>query len=188
MLVGLGVEPSQADGLVHRYARDARRVLLDARHERDRKLLAIQQRLESELSDADLVVSARDLSILVQSLVPTQPLSLTTGSESSRPPTVVVNHQVIEHVEGVVAQTLHGDVRYGTPADDLLRLISELGGLESFALEDATRQLADPGAPTSTRVTARHRVKSFLVRNANRIESSIYQVVWNWAEGQFGGG
>jgi hypothetical protein len=122
MLVGLGVEPSRADELVARYSRDARRVLLDARHERDRKVLAIQQQLEAELTDEELSISGVELTRLVQSLVPVAPLTFPVAGNrhaqlGTGQPSIVVNQQIIQRVEGIVAQQVSGDIHYGTPLD-----------------------------------------------------------------------
>ena len=75
MLLTLGVEANRADDLVGRYARDARRVLLDSRHQRDKYVLDIQQRLEAELTEEGLDVPAAELEVLVRRLVPTTSLA-----------------------------------------------------------------------------------------------------------------
>lgn len=188
MLVALGVDPLRVDDLVARYVRDARRVLMDARHERDHKMLQIHQQLESELAEEDLPVSAHELTKLVQRLVPAPSLALGAAALSGdRGPSVVINTQVFERVEGVVAQNLNGPVNFGTPVDDLIKLIRTSEDHNRLALEDAVKQLADPGTPSSTRISARQKVRGFLIRNAGRIEGSMYNAIWEWVTGQIGG-
>lgn len=190
MLMGLGVEPDRIDDLVRRYSRDARRVLLDARHTRDRKMLAIQQQLEAELADEALDIPFSQLNELVQRLLPTPQVAvgdLTMAALRVAPTSVMtINTQIINRVEGVVAQHLTGDVAYGPPVDDLLRIIQDFGGEDRLALQDAARQLADAQAPNTARVLARQRLKAFLARNAARVEASAYQLVWTWVQRQLG--
>lgn len=186
MLVGLGLAAARADELVTRYGRDARRVLIDARHERDRKLLEVRQRLELELADDMPALPLPLLTDAVESLVPPFAVRLVEATETPRALTrgVVINNQFIGRVEGVVAQVLNGDVTYGTPADDLIRIVRELNVPEQTEVEAAARQLSDSGAPGVARTRARHVVKSFLLRNAARIESSVYGLIWDWVKDQ----
>lgn len=194
MLLSLGVENERADDLVTRYSRDARRVLLDSRHERDRITLGIQQRLEAELSDDESGVSAAALEQLVKQLVPTTPLSTmraiagATPMEGvvTAPPTVIINQQYFEHVEGIVAQNISGTVTLGTPAEDLIALVREFGGERPDHMENAVREVADPGAPVETRIKARQALKAFLIRNGERIEAAAFQIAWKWLEAQIG--
>ncbi|MEB0004913.1 hypothetical protein QN357_18510 [Cryobacterium sp. RTC2.1] len=195
MLLSLGVEANRADDLVGRYARDARRVLLDSRHQRDRYVLDIQQRLEAELTEEGLDVPAGELEVLVRRLVPTASLAaaLSASIPDQRlqtPPssaTIVINQQFIEHAAGVVAQTISGGVNLGTPLDEILRLVRQVGGDGSDGLETAARELADVGAPSANRVTARQKLRAFLIRNGQRIESAAFATAWKWLESQMGG-
>jgi hypothetical protein len=190
-LVGLGVDPQEAEQLTARYARDARRVLLDTRHERDRRMLSIRQQLEAELADNDLPVTSSDLARLVESLVPLSPLSLpvsaiSAGARVPAEPTVTINTQIINHAEGVVAHTISGDIEYGTPLDDLLALVRGHAAHEALELEAAAKQVADPGAPTATRLKARQQLKAFLLRNTSRLEEAMFRTIWSWLESQIG--
>lgn len=184
MLLSLGVASERASGLVSKYAKDARRVLVDTKHTRARLILGIQQQLESELIDELPDVSAEELGALVEQLVPVSPFaaspttrSLATGSAGSSP---IVNVQIIERVEGVVAQSINGPVTVGTPAAELIELIRQFGDDSAEDLEAKARELADPGAPQPARLRARQALKNFLRRNAGRIEQSAFNGAWSW--------
>jgi hypothetical protein len=45
------VDAKEVEDIVTRYAKEARRLHVDIKHDRERKILAIRQRLESELSE-----------------------------------------------------------------------------------------------------------------------------------------
>lgn len=195
MLLTLGVEVNRADDLVGRYARDARRVLLDSRHQRDRYVLDIQQRLEAELTEEGLEVPAGELEALVRRLVPTTSLAVALSTTlpvqrlqaSPSSPLIVINQQFIEHAAGVVAQTISGGVSLGTPLDEILKLIRQVGGDGSDGLEIAARELADVGAPAANRITARQKLRAFLIRNGQRVETAAFATAWKWLESQMGG-
>ena len=120
MLLRLGVHPDRASGLVLKFARAARRVLVDTKHTRERMILEIQQQLESELVDDLPDVSTSELGDLVRQLVPVSPFAASpetkslAASQGAPPPTV--NVQIFHRVEGIVAQNVNGPVTVGTPA------------------------------------------------------------------------
>lgn len=192
MLRELGLDAERATELTAKYGKEARRVLLDTKHERDRRMLSIQQQLESELIDDLGSVSPGDLHDLVHRLVPTSPFAIVPAAHSAleRPsaaPHVTVNQQFFQHVEGIVAQNVNGRVSLGTSADQLLALVREAaGGASRSSLESDVRELADPGAPTPARIGARQRLKEFLARNGKRVEAATFQLLWKWVENQIG--
>lgn len=192
MLKGLGMDRMKAIDLVARYGKEARRVLLDTKHERDRRMLVIQQQIESELVDDLDTVASNDIESLVQLLVPASPFASSSMTKQLVPghgklPQVTIQQQIFQHVEGVVAQNVNGAVTLGVPAEQLIKLVRELGEDAGTSLENDARELSDPGAPTSARIGARQRLKAFLVRNTQRIESATFQMVWKWIEAQIGG-
>lgn len=189
MLSGMGLEPDRAQEIVRKYAKEARRVLLDTKHERDRRTMAIQQQLESELVDEMPTVSAEEIETWVQRLVPRSPFESSIATQGAIPsakrqPQIVIQQQIFHHVAGAVAQNVNGSINLGTPADDLIKLIREHGGDATESLEAAARELSDPGAPAPVRIGARQRLKDFLLRNGKRIESAAFATLWKWIEGQ----
>lgn len=184
MLLRLGVTPDRAGGLVAKYAKAARRVLVDTKHTRERMILEIQQQLESELIDELPALSTAELGDLVSHLVPSSPFaaspetrSLAAGQDG---PPHTVNVQIFQRVEGLVAQNVNGPVTVGTPAAELIQLVRQFGDDSAEALETSARELADPGAPQPARLRARQVLKNFLLRNATRIEKSVYDSALKW--------
>lgn len=193
MLQGLGINRSIAVELTARYAKEARRVLLDTKHERDRRMLNIQQQLESELVDQLDSVPASEIEGLVRALVPASPFTASPVTRQLAPGAapssqITINQQVFQHVEGVVAQNVNGTVSLGTPADQLIALVREAGGDARSTLEADARELADTGAPSSAKIGARQRLKEFVARNGQRVEAAAFQMIWKWLEAQTGVG
>ncbi|MEL4318722.1 hypothetical protein WJX64_06900 [Leifsonia sp. YIM 134122] len=184
MLQSLGLTSGRARELVAKYAKAARRVLVDTKHERERLILSIQQQLESELVDELPGASAADLGDLIAQLVPESPFAasevtrrLAPGPAGGSP---ILNVQIIERVEGIVAQNVNGPVTVGTPAAQLIELIRQFGDTSAEALEANARELADTEAPPAARLRARQALKNFLLRNAARIEQSAYKAAQEW--------
>ena len=193
MLQGFGLDRAIATELTARYAKEARRVLLDTKHERDRRMLSIQQELESELTDLLDSVSASEIERFVRALVPASPFTASPLTRQLAPrgttaSQITINQQVFQHVEGVVTQSINGTVSLGTPADQLIKLVREAGGDDRIALEADARELADMGAPTPARIGARQRLKEFVARSGQRLETATFQMIWKWLEAQIGGG
>ncbi len=144
---------------VSKYAKRLRRIQLDAKHERQRRVLSIRQELEAELSDHEPGVDAESLGGLVESLVPTGPSSTShvqLGLPRSAPvQPIQVNQQFFGHVEGIVAQNINGNVTQGSQPEELLKLIQLHGGGRADDLLVAVRELADVSAPKSTRLGAK---------------------------------
>lgn len=184
MLVKLGLPPSRARELVGRYAREARRVQLDVKHQRSQRVLSIQQQLESELVDEIPHLGIEQIGDLVEQLVPTSPFSgnmaLTQASGPSPGPSTsyVFAEQYIVHAEGVVANKIDGPVSIGTSTAELIALVREFQGGDSEVLEIAAREATDEGAPAGARLRARQLLVAFLRRNAGRIEEAAFKSAW----------
>lgn len=190
MLQSLGVMSHDAEDLVSRYSKRLRRVHLDARHERQRRVLAINQELESELSDYIPHLPSETISSLVEQLVPESPTSSFVPRLNAPARltgrTIQINTQIFQKVEGIVAQSVNGDIIQGPRPSELLELISKFGGPQTTALITATRELADSNAPVDTRISAKQKLKGFLVRASEHATSVTMGVMQTWIEQQVG--
>lgn len=188
ILIGLGIEASEATALVSRYAIKARRLALDVKHERERVGLQIRQELESELTDVAPQVPAQALADLVEHFLPNAPTfgSIPAIEAASTLPGMVVNQQIIGTVQGVVAQHVAGDIVQGVEAGEIQKLIAEHGAAEREVLLDALRQLVDTSAPKPGRITARQKLKAFLVKVGDKVGSAGINVLQKWVEQQLG--
>ncbi|TVU64733.1 hypothetical protein FQP90_06625 [Paenarthrobacter nitroguajacolicus] len=190
MLVELGLTNSQAENLVSRYAKRLRRLQLDAKHERQRRILSIRQELESELGDHESEPDLESVAQLVEQLVPTSPGREGFDSlELVRSPAqqiVNIHNQYFNHVEGVVAQHVNGNVVLPHQAEDLLRLVKKFGADGSDELVAATHELADKNAPQTMRLNARQKLKAFLVSAAQKTSDAGISIAQAWVEQQLG--
>ena len=180
--------------LVERYSKEARRLHIDIKQERERKILAIRHGLESELSeyvrtDHDWDVIGR----IVEASVPSArgvSSALTIDRKTQPTPshnlTVNINPQIIESVNGVIAQQIIGDQHLGTDAKKLLEIIDQYAGKDKATLASSVHELSDESAKTEDRITAKHRLKGFLISVGSKIGDVAAGVLQSYIENQIG--
>ncbi|MGM3304993.1 hypothetical protein ACSQ6I_03235 [Anabaena sp. WFMT] len=187
LLQNKDLSPRAIYEIVERYSKEAKRLIVDIKQERERKLLGVQHRLESEL--ADIVPPNFDwqvVNMLVDSVIPRlDGISSVLGIYQSFPQitsplTVNINPQIFNKVEGIVAQEITGDISFNENISKLLELIQKHGNNKSAELTSAVYELADKSASNSGRLTARQKLKKFLLRIG---DSGTLQA---YVESQFG--
>lgn len=164
------VNSSEVAEIITRYAKEARRIVIDMKHDREQKMLSVRQRLESEL--ADILPPHGDVAMidsLVSSVVPqvqsgTIIQALPQPSEHTIPQQLTVNFspQIIESVSGIVASEVRGDAMFNEHDQKLVSLFQEYAGDQKDELTNALYELNDESAPKPGRVTAKQRIKKFL--------------------------
>lgn len=166
--------------IVERYSKEAKRIVIDLKHERERKFLGVRHRLESEL--ADIVPANFDwevVNMLVDSAIPRlDGINSAFGiyqssSQLSSALTVNINPQIFNKVEGIVAQEIIGAECFNENIRKLSELIQKYGGNKSADLNSAVYELADKSAPHSGRLTARQKLKKFLLSIGSSEDSSV---------------
>lgn len=172
LLAAAGLGRASSDELVARYGRDVRRLQVDLRHERERRMLTIRQGLEEQLleSGVDLrTIPISQINEMVESLVPgpsaPESLMLLAAPWMARPMapvTVNISPQIISAMESIIVQNVQGNVHLEPQARDIIELIDRFGGQESALLESAVRELEDADAPRDDRSAAKRRLKNFL--------------------------
>jgi hypothetical protein len=156
--------------ILTRYAKEARRLQVDMRQDREQKVLRIRHRLESELidamsSDVDIEAIGAIVEQTILSVVgPYSPLQLggPNNTLAANNLTLNVNPQFIQTVHGIVAQEISGDVDLNESDQELLKLFAEYGAQRQAELVSALRELKDESAPKPGRLTAKQKIGTFL--------------------------
>lgn len=179
---------SNARALIARYAKSARRLAVDIRHERETRLLSIRQQLETELLEDDIDSSLTNQ--LIGRLVPqsTNPAGIVTPHlpNLTREQTVVINQQFIGTVQGAVIANLSGSVNLGPEPQQLLELINAFGGTQQAELESAVYELEDDDARPDDRMSARQRLQSFLLKLGGKVGDTAITVLQSYVESKLG--
>lgn len=181
--------------IVDRYSKEARRLHVDLRQDRERKLLSIRHRLESELADVIPVEAGWDvISAIVNEAIPQagqlgnalsvdqSPLKI-SGSQNV---TVNLKPQIIQTVNGVVSQEIYGDQHIGPEAKEILELINTYAGERTAELSSSVHEVLDPDAPKSDRLSAKQKLKGFLFSLGGKVTDAALNVLQKYIENQIG--
>jgi hypothetical protein len=150
------------------------------RHERDRAVLEISQRLESELVDAAPAGDLEAIRQIVHGIIPaTFGASVAFGlSAGPSTPPITLNYrpQIIGQVQGIVAEKMYGTQNIGAGAAELIDLIERIGGSQEMALKSAVYELEDPNSSPEQVVTAKAKLKAFLGKSAKAAGKKVLEI------------
>lgn len=197
LIASKGGNPQEVLKVVSRYAKEARRLQLDIKHEAEAKAIAIRHRLESELIESDLSPEEwAQLPALVSEAVPqiTGPVigeSLYLGrprSVSGGPAHITYNFrpQFINTVNGVIAEEINGNQHFEPEHHQLLELVGRHGGHEAKKLETAVYEIADKGVDKVDRLKAKQRLTAFLIEAGKKTGDLAFGVLQSYIEKQLG--
>lgn len=196
MLKNKEVDPKEVMSILSRYSKEAKRLSVDLKHEREQKVLSIRQRLESELVDS--IPGEMDwaaINSLVNLAVPQVNGvhgAIAVDQESMRIPysspnvTININPQIVDTVNGIVAKEISGDQHIGPEAQHLLELVRKYGGSDAQDLASSVHELEDPSAPKPGRFNAKQKLKKFLFAVAEKTGDVAAGVLQSYIEKQLG--
>jgi hypothetical protein len=189
-LTQLGLAPSAGEQLVARFAKEARRLHIDVRHAREQRIMALRHAFESEMVDLlDPGRSANAIEAQLEQWLPGQVEVRSILPAFSAPAsTVVVNigQQIVGGVHDSVMQNLQGTMHFGPEASEILRLIRAHGGADQAELSSDLHELEDPDARTEDRMSARQRLKGFLIRISRGAETAGIEILKKYVERKLG--
>jgi len=158
-----GVNNKDATHFVEKYARDYRRLVLDTRHEFERKTLILKQRLETEVLD----LAGESPTITQSNEGLSSVLQIAAGGN------VAINIDNVslgtkQNIRAEVAQIVNG-VSYNENDKQLLALFQNHSQeLEALQYRSDLDQLKDPSAPELTRQNSKQRLSAFLRKAAHK--------------------
>lgn len=195
MLVERSVDARSVHEIVERYAKEAKRLHVDLKHERERRVLSIRHRMESELVDvAGAQIDWDELNNLVDLSVPRLggvSSAIGFGASSSAPMmpgniTINVRPQIISSVQGIVAQEVSGTQKFGIEASQLIELVKLYGGSRTAELTSAVYEIEDADANQADRLSARQKLKNFLYKTAGKVGDVAFGVLQSYIESKLG--
>lgn len=180
--------------LIEKYSKEARRLHIDLKHERERKLLNIRHSLESELGEFARTTSDwENINMIVDKSVPNAisvgsaiTLNNTLPLSSYNNVTININPQTIETVNGVVAQEITGNQHFGTDAKKLLEIIKEYGEENKIELSSAVHEISDKSIKETERIAAKSKLKGFVYKVADKIGDVSAGILQKYIESQLG--
>ncbi len=192
------IDPREIAEILTRYSKEAKRLQLDLRQDRERKILNIRHRLESELVDA-LPSDAQWATIekLVRDSLPAAfgvaaayfidqgPVRMLPSAEGAQY-TINLNPQIVHTVNGVVAREIRGDVTTSEDDQRLLDAILQHAGAEAVELASAVQELSDGAIPKPTRLARAQKLKGFVLGLGPRLGPIATSVLTAYIEKKLG--
>ena len=191
VLASKNIDAKQISTILSRYSKEAKRLHIDIKHDRETRLLNIRHRLESELTDSfpgDIDWNA--IKLLAESAVPSindSSFSLIKSlSESTRNITINLHSQTIDTVNGIVAQEIYGNQNIGVQGQELLELIQKYGESKKDELTSAVYEIEDMSAPKEDRLIASQKIKGFLLAIGRTGKEIAVGILQTYIEKQIG--
>ena len=188
-LSDFGLPAPIGEKLVSRFAKEARRLQVDVRHAREERLMQLRHLFESEALDlidpAGAEMSIEQVTAWLSAQGHLKSI-LPSGVGNNAPIVVNIGQQVIGQVHDSAFQNIQGTAHYGREAQDLLALIETQGGSQRSELTSAVHELEDPDARREDRLTARQRLKGFLIRVGEHAEGIGVDVLKKYVEQKLG--
>jgi hypothetical protein len=185
-----GAGSAEASALIAKYSKEARRLHVDLRHSLECKSLAIRQRLESEF--LDVLPPEFDLALLqklAEHVVPavarrSAGLALPNGiaPPDSVPITINMSSNVIQSAYGIVANEISGLTHLTVQDKELISLFQNNAGPEAAELTSALHELNDASAPREGRITAKQKIKRFLIDCSSKVASAGLNILEKYIE------
>lgn len=191
VLSAKNIDQKKIAGILSRYGKEARRLHVDIKQEREIKILNIKHRLESELIDnLPGNIDWNAIGLIVESTVPSPIGSnfalISPLSKYNSNLTINVNPQTIGTVHGIVAQEINGNQNLGTHGQELLELVQKYGEEKSVELTSAVYEIEDNTAPKASRLKANQKIKSFLYAVGRKSGDIAVGLLQSYIEKQIG--
>jgi chromosomal replication initiator protein len=196
LLAEMNLNSVLSSDLVSRFSREVRRLQIDLRHERERRILSLRQSLEQELVEKHIglqQVPDNQISTLLDGLVPgpsaPESLALLAGPQVTTPTgpiTVNINPQFISTLKSTILQNVQGVAHYGSQAKEILELIDRFGGDDAQVLRSAVHELEDADAPSANRSAAKRRLKKFVSQLAGTVHDIGLDLLEKYLESKLG--
>ena len=196
VLSAKSIDAREITMIIERYAKEARRLHLDIKHEAESKIIAIRHRLESELIDLAptdhewaTIMSAVASAIPTLSYGASGPSRYLTGPPAhtgSQNVTYNIRPQIINTVNGVVAQEIYGDQHLMPEHMQILELIRLHAPENAREIETAVYEIADRSEGKVDRLKATQKIKTFLLEVAKRTGDVACGVLQTYIERQLG--
>ncbi len=197
LLASKSVDTERVSEILSRYGKEAKRLHIDLKHDREQKVLGIRQRLESDLiEEIPGNIDWDSINRLVEATVPSvggtgsslqiSHPSHSLGTQNNANVTINVNPQIVGSVNGVIAQEINGNQNLGTHGQELLELIKKYGSEKADELSSAVYEVEDISVPKPERLKASQKLKKFLIEVTRKGGDVAAGVLQKYIETQLG--
>lgn len=187
LLSATALNQQEVEEVITRYAKEARRLQLDLKHDRERKLLSIRHRLESELAD---ILRDGEIEMIcgqvLQEAIPlahgTSDILAVSANAPARNITVNLAPTITYAVNSIIESEVQGTAHLSPAAKQMLAAIEKLGGHEKTELSTSVHEINDEGTPQPQKIKAAQRLKAFLVAFGPKLGNAAADVLLKYVE------
>lgn len=172
--------------LIQKYSKEGKRLMVDLKQERERKLLIIKHQLQTDISEIEIGV---DLSELLNQTLPqlNSPSDLLSNGSRTKNQTVIINNQqYINKVEGIVSREIYGNIDFTYADKKLNEVIEEYAEdkAELTLLKSAHNEMKDKGLPQSKKTVAWQKLQKFLSKVSEKVGDVGVHLLKKYLEGE----
>lgn len=186
VLINNEIPKEKVSFLITKHVKEAKRILLDLKQDKERRLLAVRQNLESELLEEQL---GDELNKKIESLVPniTRMVDLINGSKINNLQ-ININPQIINKVEGVVAKEFNGSIVFTHEENKLKDIIQQHSSspAQSAELISALYEMKDSEITSKSRKEATSKLKNFILKIGEKIGDVAFDLLTKYLEKKMG--
>ncbi len=186
ILINNNIPKERVSFLITKHIKEAKRILLDLKQDKERRLLSIRQSLESELLEEHL---GDELNKKIESLVPSISGIVDLINERKIENLQInINPQIINKVEGVVAKEFNGSVVLNKEDYQLKEMIQKYSvtAAQSAELKSALYEMKDAEIPTKDKKVATSKLKNFVLKFGEKIGEVAFGVLTKYLEKKMG--
>lgn len=179
-LVNIGISPISATSMVAKYSRNYQRILLDMRHEKQQKMLLLQQQMEY-----DILENATNSLFTSEKMLNSQSLFSLEGNSGTVNLTVNnINPQSTQIIDSI----MYGNITYTNQDKELIKIFHDnLDKSSAKQLQSQLDQLNDKNTPSNEKQRARQRIMDFLVKMAAVLGESAVKGFASYLESRITG-
>lgn len=177
--------------IVDRYSKEARRLHIDLKHDRERKVLSIRHRMESELTD--VAISEQQIEALIEAAIPKNSQALSALTFSKLPeadfhgsPDLDTTPRIAQSLTSVVSQEISGTQHFSAEAIKFLEAVRTSSTDQSSELASAVYILEDNEVKQEHRLSAQQKIRSFLITASGKLGNVALSIGQKYLESKLG--
>ena len=172
--------------IINRYTKEAKRLMIDLKHEREMKVLSIKHRFESEIFETEI---SEEIESYINNSVPqvSNPSGALLGTNQQVNASVVnITNNYIDQMEGIVANEVTGNIQSSPEDEQLRKLIENYVGIstEKTELNSALDELKDESLSSNERTVSWQKLQGFLGKVTDKVGDVGVQLLQKYLEQQ----
>ena len=170
--------------LISKYSKEAKRLMIDLKQEREIKLLSIKHQLEVDISEIEINISQLTENTLPKLSNPSDLLNTRSNINNN----IIINNnpQFIHTVNGIVSREIYGNIDFNEIDHQLNDIIEKYAKdkAELAILKSSHNEIKDESLNKSTKTIAWQKLQKFLGKCAEKVGDVGIHFLKKYLEGQ----